>query len=231
MIDIELLKGNQILKVAWNVYKMPLLICEFYLHWTNHSYSCGQQLTAVPACSSTQLYCSAAENSADGQHWRPTRRHFSSYPNAKPIRTQSSTAVQSPEWRRLAHGVILHQLRVMVPLSSWDHTTCETREPLSPRATAESSSSSNSCCSEERISQCRSDGVVICPCRCPAGLTMEIWAATWPMYIYLYGRNHGLSGHGAPYLCPILRTRVFQLRTRSGTSHSTRWSIYTSYLE
>ena len=46
------------------------------------------------------------------------------------------------------------------------------------------------------------------------------------MYIYLYGRNHGLSGHGAPYLCPILRTRVFQLRTRSGTSHSTRWSIY-----
>ena len=141
---------------------------------TERTHSC----TSSAQLHQPQRYCGScvqqAENTADGQHWRPTRRHFSSYPNAKPIRTQSSTAVQSPEWRRLAHGVILHQLRVMVPLSSWDHTTCETREPLSPRATAESSSSSNSCCSEERISQCRSDGVVIYPCRCPADLTMEI---------------------------------------------------------
>ena len=113
--------------------------------------------------------------------WKPSRKDSVIYRRSKPR--------MAAAWHTAAH----YQLRVIVPLSSWDHTTCETREPLSPRATAESSSSS-SCCSEERISQCRSDGVVICPCRCPADLTMEIWAATWPMYIYLYGRDHGLYG-------------------------------------
>ena len=104
--------------------------------------------------------------------WKPSRKDSVIYRRSKPR--------MAAAWHTATH----YQLRVIVPLSSWDHTTCETREPLSPRATAESSSSS-SCCSEERISQCRSDGVVIYPCRCPADLTMEIWAATWPM-VYTY---------------------------------------------
>ena len=126
---------------------MPLLICEFYLHWTNHSYSCGQQLTAVPACSSTQLYCSAAENSADGQHWRPTRRHVSSYPKAKPKGLSDLPPFKAPNGGGMAHGG---------PLSTKGH--CPTvilgqhyhhnswRLPMSPMATgvAESSSSSRS---------------------------------------------------------------------------------------
>ena len=200
---------------------------------------CTERTTATAVDSSLQLHRPAAERCCTAARpkilptvstgdrrvailvliWKPSRKDSVIYRRSKPR--------MAAAWHTATH----YQLRVIVPLSSWDHTTCETREPLSPRATAESSSSSSSCCSEERISQCRSDGVVICPCRCPADLTMEIWAATWPMYIYLYGRNHGLSGHGAPYRCPILRTREFQLRTRSGTSHSTRWSIYTSYLE
>ena len=142
-----------------------------------HSYSCGQQRTAAPAAAAARSGTATAAcrrpkilptvSEIDRRQAvlirKPSRKDSVIYRRSKPR--------MAAAWHTATH----YQLRVIVPLSSWDHTTCETREPLSPRATAESSSSSSSsCCSEERISQCRSDGVVIYPCRCPADLTMGI---------------------------------------------------------
>ena len=73
---------------------------------------CTERTTATAVDSSLQLhrpaaallYCSAAENSADGQHWRSTRRHFSSNLKAKPLGLSDLPPFKAPNGGGMAHG-------------------------------------------------------------------------------------------------------------------------------
>ena len=103
MIDNELLKGNQ----YWKSHKTYIKCRSWYVNSI-----CTERTTATAVDSSLQLhrpaaallYCSAAENSADGQHWRSTRRHFSSYLKAKPQGLSDLPPFKAPNGGGMAHG-------------------------------------------------------------------------------------------------------------------------------
>ena len=139
-----------------NVYKCRSWYMNSYCTERTHSCTSSAQLhqqrTAAPAAAvlrqlraAGRKYCRRSALATDASPWQSFIW----------CRTVDSRDLRSSKTRacEVRHTADPSLTKGHYPMPSWDDTTCATRgTPAAPMATAESSSSSSRCCSEERIS-------------------------------------------------------------------------------